>query len=336
VLVATLFYVGDADRAAKDQRVKTYPAATSVLGLMYIVMAVVSILATAHERAADQPKSLVAVRADTPPTIDGVLDDAVWAYAAVGSGLVQHDPDDGEPASEETTFQVSYDDDTLYIGVMCSDSNPGGIVSAVTRRDVWVERDVVGVFIDPRHDHKTGFLFAVGPSGWQLDGITFRDGDEDMTWDAVWEAKVALTPEGWSAEFAIPYNVLRLRLQEEYTWGINVQRNVSRKQETARWIHIPKGTNGFTSRFGHLTGIAGISPTPPGRVGALRREQRHRRGRHDRHTCLSRRRRSIRPVVGHVPQRHDQPGLRPGRSRPRSAQPRRVRDVLRGAAAVLC
>ena len=128
MLVATLFYVGDADRAAKDQRVKTYPPATSVLGLMYIVMAVVSILATAHERAADQPKSLVAVRADTPPTIDGVLDDAVWAYAAVGSGLVQHDPDDGEPASEETTFQVSYDDDTLYIGVMCSDSNPGGLL----------------------------------------------------------------------------------------------------------------------------------------------------------------------------------------------------------------
>ncbi|MAF12099.1 hypothetical protein CMK11_16770, partial [Candidatus Poribacteria bacterium] len=56
---------------------------------------------------------------------------------------------------------------------------------------------------------------------------------------------------------------LRLREQEEYTWGIYVHRAISRKQERAQWIHFPKGTNGWNSRFGHLTGITGISPTRP-------------------------------------------------------------------------
>lgn len=41
-----------------------------------------------------------------PPKIDGILDDEVWKQAPIATGLTQREPNDGEPATEETAFQV--------------------------------------------------------------------------------------------------------------------------------------------------------------------------------------------------------------------------------------
>ena len=55
----------------------------------------------------------------TPPQLDGVLDDAVWKTAPLHEGFRQRDPDEGEPVSQRTTFQVAYDDEAIYFGIMC-------------------------------------------------------------------------------------------------------------------------------------------------------------------------------------------------------------------------
>ena len=210
--------------------------------------------------AAQTPAFISATRVSRPPIIDGRLDDPVWRAAAIASGFTQSDPDEGEPATEKTTFQVAYDDNALYIAVMCYESEPGKIVSRLSRRDEATERDWVSLNIDPHHDHKTGFYFVVGPSGWQEDGILFNDASFDNTWDGVWSARTAVTVDGWSVECRVPYHALRFSQREAHTWGVFVHRWISRKQERDQWIHMPKGAAGWTSRFGHLTGIREISP----------------------------------------------------------------------------
>jgi hypothetical protein len=196
-----------------------------------------------------------AVRTATPPMIDGIIDDAVWDAAPVQSGFTQEDPDHGEPATQETTFRILYDDEALYVAVVCYDSQPDSIISVLSRRDDWRERDVFELHLDPHHDHQTGAFFVVGPSGWVRDGIIFNDDDGDRTWDGVWRARTARRPDGWSVEMEIPYHVLRFGEKPVYTWGINAYRYISRHVEWTHWSFKPRGVNGWPSRFGHLEGI---------------------------------------------------------------------------------
>ena len=200
-----------------------------------------------------------ALRAETPPRLDGVLDEEIWLRAPVHEGFTQSDPDNGEPASVRTTFQVAYDDDALYIAGVCYD-DPDSVTSRLARRDEWRERDFFEVSLDPHHDHQTGVWFTVGPSGWISDGILFDDEEYDEGWDSVAEVATAMRADGWSLELKIPYHVLRFGEKETYTWGINVFRKVSRRAEWAAWSFTPRGVNGYASRFGHLEGIEGIRP----------------------------------------------------------------------------
>lgn len=144
--------------------------------MLYIMMMLsVSMRAMGHEeaRTVDQAaggqssREMRAVRVNPhPPRIDGVLDDLIWQHAPVSSGFIQRDPEDGEPASEKTEVRVVYDDEAVYFGVMCFDGEPDKIVAPLVRRDFWASGDRVSLNLDPRHDHKTGFFFVLGPSGW--------------------------------------------------------------------------------------------------------------------------------------------------------------------------
>jgi hypothetical protein len=201
-----------------------------------------------------------AARTATPPTIDGNVEVAEWQAAPVQRGFTQDDPKHGEPASEETTFQILYDDEALYIAAICYDSQPDSVNAVLSRRDDWRERDLIEFNLDPHHDHQTGMLFMVGPSGWIRDAIIFNDDNDDQTWDGVWEARTTLRPDGWSVEIRIPYHVLRFGEKPVYTWGLNVFRFIARRQEWSHFAFMPRGVNGWVSRFGHLEGIEGIRP----------------------------------------------------------------------------
>lgn len=207
-------------------------------------------------------KTMIAIRTDTPPKIDGILDDEVWQHASVTTGLVQREPDEGEPATERTTVQIAYDDEAIYVGILAYDSEPEKVVTRLYRRDelqVW-EGDWVGVYFDPHHDHQTGRFFLISPSGALKDGIIHSDDEFDATWDGVWQAKTTIHGKGWTVECKIPYHMLRFSPKEEYIWGVNVARRVHRKHEHNQWVMVPENESGWASRFGHLEGIKGIHP----------------------------------------------------------------------------
>ena len=198
----------------------------------------------------------------SPPVIDGNLDDAVWHNDQLqfARDFIQREPDEGKPATESTLVAVVYDDNALYFAFWCYDDDPDEIHRQLVRRDRWGESDVVTVRLDPYHDHQTGCRFDLSAAGVQRDARLYNDTDCDYSWDGVWESDVKAQPWGWSAEIRIPFHCLRFAEKDEHTWGMNVTRYISRRNESPWWAFSPSADGGFVSKFGHLTGLTGIKP----------------------------------------------------------------------------
>ena len=64
------------------------------------------------------------VRTETPPVVDGRLDEQVWQRATVIEDLHQYDPLERGVPSEISIFYVLYDEENLYIGARLLDSEP--------------------------------------------------------------------------------------------------------------------------------------------------------------------------------------------------------------------
>ena len=196
------------------------------------------------------------------PTIDGFLDDVAWDRAPVAGDFVQLEPNEGEPATEETEVRVLYGADALFVAVRALDSQADSIAAQLTRRDQDSYSDAVHVLIDSYFDRRTAFHFAVNPVGVKMDLYRFDDTQEDPTWDAVWDVATRIDEEGWTAEFRIPYSQLRFGNQEDQTWGINFAREIARRNETSTWAPIRQSDAAIVSKFGELQGLKGLgSPT---------------------------------------------------------------------------
>ena len=112
-------------------------------------------------------KSMTAVRVNfTPPKIDGVLDDEVWQYAPRFGGFTQRIPNEGQPATDSTSVQFSYDDKSLYVAIMCYDKEPDKIAAGLTRRDQFpYSADWVHLSIDSNLDRQTAYSFFLTTAG---------------------------------------------------------------------------------------------------------------------------------------------------------------------------
>ena len=66
-----------------------------------------------------------------------------------------------------------------------------------------------------------------------------------------------MTERGWEAEFAIPLKTLRYNPGEERSWGVNVLRNIRRKNEQVFLARVPRGYNLYrVSVAGKLQGLS--------------------------------------------------------------------------------
>jgi hypothetical protein len=170
-------------------------------------------------------------KTEKPPVIDGTLDDSAWQNASVFTEFRTIRPDFGLPPSERTEVYMLYDADKLYLGFRCFDSEPEKIKASVTRRDNPGNDDWIAFCLDTFHDELGAYFFGVNPFGIQMDGTLNADADPDITLDMVWSSAGRLTPEGYSAEIAIPFASLRFPSKENIVMGFKAARNISRKSE---------------------------------------------------------------------------------------------------------
>ena len=202
---------------------------------------------------------------ESAPRIDGRLDDEAWQTAQAIEDMLQNDPNNMQPPTERTVVKVLYDDRSVYVGVINYMKDPSKITNALGRRDTFPRSDSIKITFDPRHDHLTAYTFDSNPNGVQGDMTWYDDTRSSTDYDAVWEVRTEITPEGWTAEFRIPFSQLRFTLTpgEAVVWGFNVRRDIVHNAETIRWVATPRGAQGFVSRFGHVTFAK--APAPPRR-----------------------------------------------------------------------
>jgi len=208
-------------------------------------------------------KTDFAVRIIDKVTIDGKLAEESWKREPI-TGFTQNDPDEGKPATEKTEVWIGYDDHAIYIAARLYDSEPDKIISLLARRDNFVEADYFIFCVDPYYDKRSGFKFAVNPTGSIADWTIYNDGWDDSSWDGVWEAKTDIDDRGWTVEMKIPFDQLRFKKKnngDEYIWGFNFRRYIRRKNEIVEYSWIPKTESGEVSHYARLTGMKEIDPS---------------------------------------------------------------------------
>ena len=206
--------------------------------------------------------TIIAYQTDSAIDLDGRLIEEVWLAARPATAFFQFQPKEGEPATEKTEVRVLYDDDNLYVGVMCYDDEPDRIVAQKLQRDSGLDDDDMFAFVlDTYRDRRSAYYFATNPNGVEEDGQVV-DGafSANLDWDAVWQVRARKSEYGWSAEFVIPLWNLRFKALPEQTWGINFTRIIKRKTEQVNWASWSRDNGGFLriSRAGDLANLNGL------------------------------------------------------------------------------
>ncbi len=221
---------------------------------------------TSSASQAQQPDQ---VRSDTPVAIaqrttgaihiDGRLDEPDWNKNPSIGSLTQREPREGQDATERTDVRILFDEQSLYIGIVCHEDHRAGIVSTQLIRDANLDvDDRVTIVLDPFFDHRNGFFFQVNPSGARSDGqISNNEQVLNRNWDGIWNAAVTQGSDGWTVELSIPFKTLRFR-PDQLVWGFNVERQIKHLFETDRWASA-RVTSwiGNLADAGQLTGLEG-------------------------------------------------------------------------------
>ncbi len=211
-------------------------------------------------RPHDQAATAIAAQRSGSIQIDGRLDEAAWRAATPVTDFRQFDPNEGQPASERTEARILIDDAAIYVGMRLYDSEPKKVQSQLARRDEGIEGDLVEVTFDSYHDHLSAFIFRLSPAGARRDATISSNGNQDNSWDAVWEGSASVDSLGWTAEFRIPLSQLRYD-RNQNVWGLQLARKIARKAEVSFFAFTPKTEQQGVNRYGHLTNL-GRLPSP--------------------------------------------------------------------------
>ena len=220
--------------------------------------------------AAPRPSVYSCSKVDCPPVVDGKLDDPAWKIAPEMTLVMSCT---GEPATKRTTARMCWDDDCLYIGFDCVDTD---ILATMTNRDDWIWREeVVEAFICPSCNLTQYYEINLSPLNTLFDAYIVNDGTgpgegTDFGWNCE-GIRTAVCVDGtvqdrtdvdrgWSAEYAIPFAGLKRSTPKPgERWRLNLYRIdlVPEPKEFQAWsptltekpaFHIPErfGTVFFT------------------------------------------------------------------------------------------
>lgn len=193
----------------------------------------------------------------TVADFDGLKPDAwVRQHMAEAEGFTQNQPLDGKPPTERTEVWMGRTASAVFFAFVCHDHHMEQLRAHLTRRENIDAEDSVGVLLDPFQDRRRGILFQVNPLGVQADANWTEPGDQDYSYDQVWNSTARRTPEGWVAVLSIPYRSLRARTNGS-EWGIVLSRNLPRNSETDYWPRVTQSIAGTLSQEGTLVGMEG-------------------------------------------------------------------------------
>lgn len=235
-------------------------------------MVSIRLLAAAAAFAPPQTAIVVPRIAGAVVTIDGRLDEAVWARAAVLRDFSQYLPNDNRPAEDSTAVLVWYAPNAIYFGIRAFQDS-ASVRATLADRDKIAGDDYVQLLLDTFDDHRQALVFGVNPLGAQADG-TLLDASRqvattlsaastgaytlDLSPDYVYESRGRVTSWGYEVEVRIPFKTLRYQTRDPQDWGVNVIRVVQATGHQHTWTRVLQTRASFLAQSGTLTGLTGL------------------------------------------------------------------------------
>ena len=215
-----------------------------------------------------------------------MLDEAVWKRTAPAGEFIMQDPTLGGTPTEPTEVHFAFNNDHLYMAVVCRDSEPDKLLGNTRKRDEFLSADDRFMWtIDTFLNQQTGYFFEMNPSGLMADALMGPGGTTNREWDGIWNARVRRSEIGWVIEIDLPFRSFAFDANAP-AWGINFQRTVRRKNEETVWTgHLRNQGLRRMSNAGLLVGlnevtqghgfevkpyVAGYTADAPGRATAGR------------------------------------------------------------------
>ena len=165
---------------------------------------------------------VVAVRAETPPKIDGLWCDRVWLRAPLNYHVLAKT---GAPLQLGVRTAVSFDSDNLYVFVEGREDDTAKLTRHASARDstaIFTEHNIE-LFVKPPAG-EAYYHIALGAGGSVYDSIhaTGTAHESDPTWDSPVRARTEIGETGWSAEMAVPLASFGASVAAEGQWLVNV------------------------------------------------------------------------------------------------------------------
>ena len=195
--------------------------------------------------------------------IDGSITDAAWHSAEIANDFRVSER--RIHPSSDTEVRVLSDDRYLYFAFRCFDDNPDLVTAIKTLRDGGLGTDdAVSVSIDSYKNHRTAAIYSLNAIGTKNDQLP-GSGNRKIQWKGDWRGAVKKTDYGWSAEIAIPFEILNFSPEAD-SFGINFSRYQHRTQETSHWVKPT--TKKQINPLGYLAGFT-LPQTKTSRVWTL-------------------------------------------------------------------
>jgi len=227
---------------------------------LYLLLAVFSVQVFGQSVQVGQgrdQKAIAMVRTDTPPVIDGVLDDAVWANAAYLDEFHQIIPVEYAEPTERTEVRLLYDDDALYVAAKLF-IDPDDITANILKQNttIFSSDDYFSVSFDSFNTQRGGYFFGINPNGVRADGLYRNISQFYGDWDSIYYAETSIVEDGWIAEFEIPFKSISFDPTND-TWGMNFSRRIQSKNEQMVWVSNDRRFDPSSS--GLATGMQGMN-----------------------------------------------------------------------------
>jgi len=202
-------------------------------------------------------------RFDSPPKIDGILNDANWKTLIPATKFERWMPNNGSSEKDgyEHFVYIGYDDNAIYVAGKFNNPNPIPVEFS-QRDDIWeINAETFFISINSYDDNINEQSFQVTSAGTLGDSYTSGEmSDEDWDFDTVFESKVSIGNKSWSMEMRIPYSALRFPSKKIQKWGINFGRKIAESGEVYTWNFVDQKNANYGESMGITSEIKDISP----------------------------------------------------------------------------
>ena len=191
----------------------------------------------------DTEYKLFIQQTDETIQLDGVLDEAAWQKGKASGNWWQNFPNDSLHATGQTEMYMTYDENNLYVAVVCHTTGNDFVTPSLRRDFSFSGNDNFSIHFDTYSDQTNSLFFGMNPEGCRREALISGGGRQRNTfnssWDNKWDGDSKIYDTYWIGEFAIPFKTLRYK-EGATTWRFSAYRNDTQTGERSTWLRIPQ------------------------------------------------------------------------------------------------